>query len=147
VTGERTGGAVSLTRTVTFTAAHRYHRPEWSEARNREAFGDPALGDYHEHHYLCEVTVSGAVDPATGMLVDLRMLDRAIRSEVVDRYDRRTLNRDVPEFADGREIPTGENLALRIAADVQRTLGPGVRVSQVTVAEDPTLRATWRADG
>ena len=147
MTGERAEGTVSLTRTVTFTAAHRYHRPEWSEAHNRDAFGDPSLGDYHPHTYACEVTVAGPVDPATGMLVDLRALDRALRSEIVDRYDRRNLNLDVPEFADGRDIPTGENLVRRIATDVQRSLGRGARVTEVTVAEDPTLRATWRADG
>jgi 6-pyruvoyltetrahydropterin/6-carboxytetrahydropterin synthase len=147
VTNGRTSGTVALTRTVTFTAAHRYHRPEWSEDRNREAFGDASLGVFHQHTYVCAVTVSAPVDPATGMLVDLRALDRAIRSEVTERYDGRTLNLDVPEFLDGREIPTGENLVLRIAIDVQRTLGGAVRVTEVSLAEDPMLRATWRAVG
>ncbi len=79
------------------------------------------------------------------MLVDLRVFDEALQVEVIDRFDHRNLNLDVPEFHDGRQMPTGENLAALIAARVQRALGERPRVTEVTVAEDPTLSATWRA--
>jgi 6-pyruvoyltetrahydropterin/6-carboxytetrahydropterin synthase len=91
------------------------------------------------------VTVSGPVDETTGMVVDLRELDRALRVEVVERFDRHNLNTDVAEFAEGKEIPTGENLARLIAQNVQRAIGTGAVVTQVTVAEDATLSATWRS--
>ena len=140
-------GAVSLTRRVTFSAAHRYRRPDWDDARNEAVFGACAREQYHGHTYACAVTVSGPVDESTGMLVDLRLFDQALRTEVVDRFDHRNLNIDVPEFADGRQIPTGENLAALIAAHVQRALGDRPVVTEVTVAEDPTLSATWRVTG
>lgn len=140
-------GTVALTRRITFEAAHRYRRPEWDDAKNEAVFGDCARAEYHGHHYICDVTVSGAVDATTGMIVDLRALDLALRTEVVERFDHKTLNLVVPEFADGREIPTGENLARLIARDVQRALGPAPRVTAVTVAEAQTLSATWRAQG
>ena len=142
---ESAPGTVSLTRRVTFSAAHRYRRPEWDDAKNEAVFGDCARLEHHWHDYSCDVTVSGPVDEATGMIVDLRELDRVLRVEVTDRFDRRTLNAVVPEFADGLEIPTGENLARLIALRVQRTLGRVPRVTAVTVAEDATLSATWRA--
>ncbi len=137
--------AASLTRRVSFSATHRYRRPEWDDAKNEEVFGLCARRQYHGHDYTCDVTVSGPLDETTGMVVDLRELDRALRVEVVERFDRRNLNTDVAEFADGKQIPTGENLARLIAQNVQRAIGTGAVVAQVTVAEDATLSATWRS--
>ena len=137
--------AASLTRRVSFSAAHRYRRPEWDDAKNEEVFGLCARRQYHGHDYTCDVTVSGPVDETTGMVVDLRELDRALRREVVERFDHHNLNTDVAEFAEGKEIPTGENLARLIAQNVQRAIGTGAVVTQVTVAEDATLSATWRS--
>jgi 6-pyruvoyltetrahydropterin/6-carboxytetrahydropterin synthase len=134
----------SLTRRVTFSAAHRYRRPEWDDAKNEEVFGLCARKQYHGHTYTCDVTISGPVDALTGMVVDLRALDRALRAEVVERFDHRNLNTDIAEFGEGKLIPTGENLARLIAENVQRSLGALATVSAVTVAEDATLSATWR---
>src|SRR5688500_14922520 len=101
----------SLTRRVTFAAAHRYRRPDWSDERNAEVFGACARPNYHGHTYVCDVTVSGPLDDATGFVVDLGVLDRALREEVHARLDHANLNLDVPEFADGLLIPSGENVA------------------------------------
>ena len=140
-------GAASLTRRETFSAAHRYRRSEWDDARNDAVFGRCARPEYHGHTYVCDVTVSGPVDAATGMIVDLRLLDAALAREVATRFDHRNLNTDVAEFADGALIPTGENLARLIAERVQAALGAAAQVSSVTVAEDATLSATWRVAG
>jgi 6-pyruvoyltetrahydropterin/6-carboxytetrahydropterin synthase len=135
----------SLTRRVTFSATHRYRRPEWDDAKNDEVFGLCARKQYHGHTYTCDVTVSGPTDETTGMVIDLRELDRALRVEVVERFDHHNLNTDVAEFAEGKLVPTGENLARLIAQAVQRSIGARASVSQVTVAEDATLSATWRS--
>ena len=141
--------SLTLTRRITFSAAHRYGRPEWSDAVNAAAFGGTSLRDVHDHLYVCDVTVGGTVDESTGMLVDLRVLDSVLQTEVVDRFNGRTLNRDISQFADGKQIPTGENLARLIAALVQGALEEQgdlrIAVTTVTVAEDPTLSVTWRA--
>lgn len=139
--------AASLTRRVSFSAAHRYRRPEWGDAKNEEVFGLCAREQYHGHTYTCDVTVSGPIDDITGMVIDLRALDRALRVEIVERFDHHNLNTDVAEFAEGGQIPTGENLARLIAGSVQRAIGTAATVTQVTVAEDATLSATWRCAG
>jgi 6-pyruvoyltetrahydropterin/6-carboxytetrahydropterin synthase len=136
--------SAELTRRVTFAAAHRYRRPDWSDARNAEVFGACARPSFHGHSYVCEVTVRGTIDETTGMVVDLGVLDRVLASEVRERFDHRNINLDVPEFADGRLVPTGENLARFISERVQSALGPRITVSLVTVAEDDTLRASFR---
>lgn len=135
----------SLTRRIRFSAAHRYRRPDWSEERNREVFGACANPSYHGHSYVCEVTVSGAIDAETGFVIDLGLLDRVLREEVHDRFDHRNINTDVAEFAEGKLIPTGENLARFILDRVQSRLGGATTVASVTIAEDDTLSTTYSA--
>lgn len=144
-------GTAALTRRVHFAAAHRYRRPEWDDARNAAVFGACAHPAFHGHSYICDVTVSGPVDPTTGMILDLGLLDRVLASSVHDHLDHRNLNLDVPAFAEcaGGTIPTGENLARYIADRVQAALAgagtaPETRVSEVRVAEDATLWATYQ---
>jgi 6-pyruvoyltetrahydropterin/6-carboxytetrahydropterin synthase len=134
----------SLTRRVAFAAAHRYRRPEWDDARNAATFGRCARPSFHGHSYVCDVTVRGPIDPLTGFCVDLAALDHVLAAEVHERFDHRNINVDVPEFADGLLVPTGENLARFIFERVQAALGDVVRVTEVAVAEDETLRCAYR---
>jgi 6-pyruvoyltetrahydropterin/6-carboxytetrahydropterin synthase len=136
----------TLTRRVTFAAAHRYRRPEWDDARNEAVFGACARPTYHGHSYVCDVTVRGPIDDMTGFVIDLGMLDAALRAEVRDRFDHRNINVDVPEFADGKLVPTGENLARFILERVQRAIGKAATVTRVSVAEDATLSAAYEID-
>lgn len=131
----------TLTRRVTFSAAHRYRRPEWDDARNREVFGACAHPNWHGHTYTCDVTVGGPVDPVTGFCADLGALDRALRDRVVGVLDHRNIVLDVPAFAEGKLIPTSENLAAWIATEVQQALGAATRVIRVRVSEEPGLWA------
>ena len=135
-----------LTRRVTFAAAHRYRRPDWSDEQNARVFGLCARESFHGHSYVCDVVVTGEIDPTTGFVVDLGLLDRVLATEVRERFDHRNINLDVPEFADGKLVPTGEELARFIFARVQGGLGSAASVVSVTVAEDSTLSATYRAD-
>ena len=133
-----------LTRRITFAAAHRYRIASWSDEKNVATFGLCARPSFHGHSYVCDVTVTGDVDPATGFVVDLPTLDAALQTEVRDRFDHRNINVDVPEFGDGGMVPTGENLARYICEQVQRALGGGSasRVTRVVLAEDATLSVT-----
>jgi 6-pyruvoyl-tetrahydropterin synthase len=132
----------ALTRRVAFAAAHRYRRPEWTDEQNEAVFGACARPHYHGHSYTCDVTVEGLVDPITGFVVDLGELDLILTEEVRNRFDHRNINVEVPEFADGVMVPTGENLARFIFDRVAARLPEGNRVTSVTVAEDATLSAT-----
>ncbi len=135
-----------LTRRVTFAAAHRYRIASWSDERNERVFGLCARPSYHGHSYVCDVTVRGEIDDTTGMIIDLGLLDRVLDLEVRRRFDHRNINMDVPEFGEGKLVPTGENLArfifdrvgAAIAAEAQ-----SARLVRVTVAEDDTLSASY----
>ncbi len=133
----------TLTRRVTFAAAHRYRRPEWDDQKNYDTFGACAWPNYHGHSYTCDVTVTGDIDPLTGFVADLAVLDDILKREVRDRFDHRNINTDIPEFADGKLVPTGENLARFIFERVQHELAGRARVRSVRVAEDDTLSITY----
>jgi 6-pyruvoyltetrahydropterin/6-carboxytetrahydropterin synthase len=135
-----------LTRRVTFAAAHRYRRANWSDERNVATFGLCARENFHGHSYVCDITVTGDINPETGFVIDLSLLDRVIAAEVRERFDHRNINLDVPEFADGKLIPTGEELARYICLHVQSGIGSAAHVVSVVVAEDATLSATFRPD-
>lgn len=138
--------ATYLTRRIAFAAAHRYRIAGWSDERNTGTFGPCARPNYHGHSYRVDVTVTGTLDPVTGFVADLALLDRVLRDRVHARFDHANINLDVPEFADGGLVPTGENLAAFIAREVQGGLGGAARVVRVTVAEDDTLSATFEPD-
>ncbi len=129
----------TLTRTVSFFALHRLYRPEWSPERNREAFG--ALSDEppHGHHYQCAVTVRGGPGGSPDLLVDLAQLDRVLREEVVEPFDGKYLNRDLPAFA--RTLPTCEAMAEYFFRRIAPRLSPEAILERVRVSEDPTLYA------
>lgn len=135
-----------LTRRITFAAAHRYRIASWSDEQNEATFGLCARPSFHGHSYVCDVTVTGAVDPTTGFLVDLPILDRALQREVRERFDHRNINLDVPAFGDEGLVPTGEHLARYIYERVQEAIGTAARVVKVVVAEDATLSATYEPE-
>jgi 6-pyruvoyltetrahydropterin/6-carboxytetrahydropterin synthase len=97
-----------LTRRYILSASHRLHNDELSEAENRAAYGKCNNPYGHGHNYALEVTVSGQVNPQTGMVCSLVALDDAVQREVLDRFDHENLNVR-QEFA--MAVPTTENLS------------------------------------
>jgi len=136
----------SLTRRVSFSAAHRYSRPEWSAEKNASTFGACAWPNFHGHSYVCDITVNGPIDDKTGFVVDLGVLDQILKEQVKDRFDHRNINLDVAEFADGKLVPTGENLARYIFERVAKELPKPAKVTRVTVGEDDSLSATYSSE-
>ena len=126
-----------LTRKASFAAGHRYHNPKWSDEKNQAVFGKCNFTHGHGHNYVLEVTVSGIIDPESGMVINLVDLDRIVH-EVIDPLDHRFLNTDIAHFAD--RIPTTENVALYLAGLLQKKL-TGCRLARVRLYEDPTLWA------
>ncbi|HZQ90966.1 MAG TPA: 6-carboxytetrahydropterin synthase [Terriglobales bacterium] len=120
-----------LTRRYLFSASHRLHSPEMSEAENRATYGKCNNPFGHGHNYKVEVTVAGQVDPRTGMVCDLADLDAAVQREVLDRYDLENLN-TLPEFQ--RQVPTTENLCVAIYDALRSNFKPA-QVQRVRIEE------------
>lgn len=100
-------GEALFTRSYTFAAAHRLHTPALSDEQNRLVYGKCNNPNGHGHNYTVAVTVSGTIDPETGMVIDLVKMDRTVRS-VLDNLDHKHLDREVAGFHD--QTSTGENI-------------------------------------
>jgi 6-pyruvoyltetrahydropterin/6-carboxytetrahydropterin synthase len=107
-----------LTRRYRFSASHRLHSEEMSAQENRATYGKCNNPFGHGHNYALEVTVSGQVDPSTGMVCNLVDLDGVVEREVLSRYDLSNLNA-LQEFA--QVVPTTENLSMQIFEILQRS--------------------------
>jgi 6-pyruvoyltetrahydropterin/6-carboxytetrahydropterin synthase len=102
-------GTVCLTKRLEFSASHRYHNPAWSDERNRKVFGRCNNLHGHGHNYLLEVTIQGAVDHETGMVVNLYDVKQVLQA-VIEEFDHKDLHRDTALFQD--RIPTTENISV-----------------------------------
>lgn len=98
---------IALTRRYRFPAAHVLRHPGFSDAENERVYGKCAHPAGHGHDYGLEVTVSGPVDPRTGAIVPLEVLDGVVREHVLERFSHTLLN-DLEPFR--RRVPTAENI-------------------------------------
>jgi len=103
---------VELGRRYHFSASHRLHTPKLSAAENFHIYGKCNNPFGHGHNYTVEVRLSGPVDPATGMISNLTDLDSFVNERVIEPFDHRSLNEEVPAFQNA--VPTTEILCIEI---------------------------------
>jgi 6-pyruvoyltetrahydropterin/6-carboxytetrahydropterin synthase len=127
---------VYLTRKAEFSASHYYNNPDLSADENQRLFGKCNNLNGHGHNYTLEVTVEGEVDAKTGFVLDLKQLKEVLNREVLDVFDHRHLNKEVPEFS--TQIPTTENIAIAIWRRLEPKLN-GAKMHRVRVYETPDL--------
>lgn len=99
---------IRLTRRYRFCASHRLHLHSLGAAENQELYGKCNNLYGHGHNYLLEITVRGPLDPATGQVVNLAMLDSLVNETVIRDLDHKNLNADVADFQSA--VPTSENI-------------------------------------
>ena len=131
---------VRLVTASHFSAAHRLHRADWDEERNRRVFEKCNNPNGHGHTYELEVAVEGAIDPETGYVMDFGDLKRTIDERVVRKLDRRHLNFDV-DFLAGRN-PTAENIVLAIWGELEGRVAPA-RLARVSLNETEKNRVVY----
>ena len=103
---------LKVSRKAHFNAAHRLYKKDWDDAKNLEVFGKCSNPNYHGHNYELIVSVTGAVDPETGFVIDLKILKQLVHMEIEDHLDHKNLNIEVEEFKNLN--PTVENIAVVI---------------------------------
>lgn len=127
-----------ITRRVEFSASHVCRLPSLSEEENRRIYGEEANPHGHGHNFVAEVTLEGRPDPATGMVFDLKRLKEILNREIIDPFDHRFLNYEVPPF--DRVVPTLENIAREIWKRLEPHFpGPELRLASVRLYESDDL--------
>ena len=99
---------VLISKKFEFSASHRYWHQEWSAEKNNQVFGLCTSPHGHGHNYELHVTISGKIDPDTGMIINLSDLKKYV-NVVLAEFDHKYLNLDTPYFSG--MIPTTENIA------------------------------------
>lgn len=125
---------VRVTRAIEFSSSLRLWRRDLDAAENRRLYG--AKAERHGHNYRLEVSLRGAPDPRTGMLVDLKDVKAVLEREVMARFDHRDLNEDTDCFE--KAPPTTEQLALVIFRLLDAAFPPRL-LERVRVYEGPDL--------
>jgi 6-pyruvoyltetrahydropterin/6-carboxytetrahydropterin synthase len=135
---------VSVTRKLDFSAAHRLYRPDWSDERNRETFGDCSNPRWHGHNYELEVTVSGEVDRETGYVLDLKRLKVLVEELVIGDLDHRNLNIEVYWLK--AVNPSTENLVVAIWKRLVPHLPEGVTLRRLRLRETPRNQVEYEGE-
>ena len=119
-----------LSRRYHFSASHRLHSDAYDAARNMAVFGKCNNPHGHGHNYTVQVTLSGQVNSATGMVCDLGELDAYAQTNLLARFDHANLN-TLNCFSD--KVSTTENLSIEIYRIFQDF--PSARLERVHVEE------------
>ncbi|GJL51123.1 MAG: 6-pyruvoyltetrahydropterin synthase [Nitrospirales bacterium] len=132
----------TLTKRTEFCSSHRYHNPNWDDAKNKAVFGPCNNQNSHGHNYLLEVTLCGPIDPVNGMIINLYDL-KIYLWDVLKEFDHKNLNLDTPYFTE--RIPTTENLAVTLWECLKQHphMPP---VDRIRLHEDHTLFADVTAE-
>ncbi len=107
----------TLSRRYHFSASHRLHSPYLPAEENARLYGKCNNPYGHGHNYVLEVTVAGEIDPRTGVLVPVPLLDRLIEEKILSVFADRNLNTEIPQFANA--TPTTENIVKLIAEEIE----------------------------
>ncbi|MEH0153959.1 6-carboxytetrahydropterin synthase [Limibacter armeniacum] len=113
---------VTVSRKAHFNAAHRLHNPDWSEEKNKFIFGKCNNEYFHGHNYNLTVKVTGEVNPETGYVIDMKILNKIIDENVLEKLDHKNLNLEVEEFKTLN--PTAENICVVIWNILREQLDP-----------------------
>lgn len=128
------GEKVAVFRQEHFNAAHRLHNPAWTAEKNAQVFGKCNLPNYHGHNYELIVKVIGEVNPETGYVMDMKVLSDLIAENVLERFDHKNLNEDVPEFKTLN--PSAENISI-VIFNILRPLIDQTLSLQIRLYETP----------
>ena len=136
---------VSITRKTHFTAGHRLYNPDFSDDENARIFGPCSNPNGHGHNYVLEVTVTGELDPATGMIMNLKGLKKLINEHIISKCDHKNFSVDVDFTKD--IIPTAENLAKRIFEVLDSQLPSGTLQRIKLFETENNIAIAERGDG
>jgi 6-pyruvoyltetrahydropterin/6-carboxytetrahydropterin synthase len=106
---------LTVSKRLEFSASRRLVVKEWTGAENLAAFGPETSARYGTgRNYVAYFVFSGAVDPATGMLMNISEIKERVGRVLHAGFDHKFLNEDNPAFAD--LPPTAENIARELFA-------------------------------
>ena len=140
---------VSITKHLTFDAAHYLLNPTYSKEENMKMFHKCCLykedgkEEPHGHTYHIEVTIAGTISEVNGFIVDFKDLKKILEDGILERMDHRLLN-NIPYFKD--KLTTVENILHYVWDEIMdqiNDLRPGdAWLDKIRIWETPNSFAT-----
>ena len=131
-----------VTKTFSFSAAHKYGHEDWSDEKNVEVFGPDAK--LHGHNYTLEVTVTGEINQETGFIVDLGHLKDVVNEKIVKRIDHTQFEKAINWFEDKQ--PSSENLTQYIWHEIEPHI-KGCTLHRIRLKETNTIYTDYYGPG
>jgi len=130
---------IFLSRKEKFSAAHKLYNPAWSDKKNSKIYGICSNNNWHGHNYELIVTIKGDINLEDGMVINLKILSKIIKLEIIDKVDHKNLNLDVPFLKN--VITTTENVVIKfweVLDDKIDSLGiPSCKLHSIKLYETP----------
>lgn len=136
---------VQIAQRFEFAAAHRLHSPALTDEENLATYGRCNNPAGHGHNYQVEPVVEVTLSADGEQRFTLVDLERCAGRTIIDRFDHKHLNTDIPEFTD--RIPSVELIAKTsfdlLAPVIERESDGAARLARVTVWETEKTSATY----
>lgn len=138
---------LTVSKRLEFSASRRLFDPKLRAADNRARFGDESAARYGTgRNYVAYFVFSGAVDRATGMLMNIGEIKSRVSKVLEAGFDHKFLNEDNPAFA--RIAPKAENVARQLLADAEPLFrDAAAKLVACHLRETEERSATVYADG
>lgn len=138
---------LTVSKRLEFSASRRLHCAAWSDRENLGAFGPETTARHGTgRNYIAFFVLTGVVDPANGMLVNISEIKRRVEEVLHASFDHKFLNEDHPVFRE--QPPTAENIARQLFREVAPRFGDlGAELVACHLQEAPARSATWYAGG
>lgn len=137
---------VYLTRRETFSASHRLHSKSLTDEQNLDIFSKCNNPNGHGHNYILEVTITGSINPQTGMLMNITDLKNIIQNHVLDLVDHKHLDLDVEYFREMNLVSTTENLCVFIWNQLVMNLDKNVHLYEIKLYETEKNIVVYRGE-
>lgn len=137
---------VYLTRRETFSASHRLHSKSLTDEQNLNIFSKCNNPNGHGHNYILEVTITGSINPQTGMLMNITDLKNIIQNHVLDLVDHKHLDLDVEYFREMNLVSTTENLCVFIWNQLVMNLDKNAHLYEIKLYETEKNIVVYRGE-
>jgi len=124
-----------LTKQYKFCAAHRYWNPNWDDDKNFSIFGEDIK--IHGHNYILDITINGPINPDSGFLIDIFVLNEIVDKYVISIMDHSQIEKDIGWFQDRQ--PSTENMVVFIWDQIVSKIPKPAKLHSIKLRETPTI--------
>jgi 6-pyruvoyltetrahydropterin/6-carboxytetrahydropterin synthase len=138
---------LTVSKRLEFSASRRLFVRDWNNAENLAAFGPETSARYGTgRNYVAYFVFSGAVDLATGMLMNISEIKERVGRVLHDGFDHKFLNEDNAAFAN--VPPTAENVARELFTAAAPLFKEGqAKLVACHLSESENRSATYYSNG